>query len=165
MRWVRPQSFLSGEAGHERELQALAQSCNIREGASGPRTGKRSNLETDGRFSLLIQVAKSILLVVSALFPIVGFDRRALRSFWLLTRDYAAETRRVLARRIAVDSFILLIARFTSARTCSLSLGFRSRSCRSAAADRDFNRVGDAHPERHERSRLSQGDGHLRGML
>jgi hypothetical protein len=49
MRWVRPQSFLSGEAGHERELQALAQSCNIREGASGPRTGKRSNLETDGR--------------------------------------------------------------------------------------------------------------------
>ena len=60
----------------------------------------------------MIQVAKSILLVVSALFPIVDPIGGA-PVFLLLTRDYEAETRRVLARRIAVDSFILLIASFT----------------------------------------------------
>src|SRR5580692_9723034 len=61
--------------------------------------------------SPLIQVAKSILLVVSALFPIVDPIGGA-PVFLLLTRDYAAETRRVLARHIAVDSFILLVASF-----------------------------------------------------
>ena len=60
----------------------------------------------------MIQVAKSILLVVSALFPIVDPIGGA-PVFLLLTRDYAPETRRVLARRIALDSFILLIASYT----------------------------------------------------
>jgi multiple antibiotic resistance protein len=60
----------------------------------------------------VIQVAKSILLVVSALFPIVD-PIGGSPVFLLLTQDYAAETRRALARRIAVDSFILLIASFT----------------------------------------------------
>jgi multiple antibiotic resistance protein len=59
----------------------------------------------------MIQVAKSILLIVSALFPIVD-PIGGSPVFLLLTRDYAAETRRVLARRIALDSFILLIASF-----------------------------------------------------
>jgi multiple antibiotic resistance protein len=49
---------------------------------------------------------------VSALFPIVD-PIGGSPVFLLLTQDYAAETRRVLARRIAVDSFILLIASFT----------------------------------------------------
>ena len=61
---------------------------------------------------LVIQVAKNILLVVSALFPIVDPIGGA-PVFLLLTRDYPAETRRALARRIAVDSFILLVASFT----------------------------------------------------
>jgi len=60
----------------------------------------------------VIQVAKSILPVVSALFPIVD-PIGGSPVFLLLTRDYAAETRRALARRIAVDSFILLVASFT----------------------------------------------------
>jgi multiple antibiotic resistance protein len=60
----------------------------------------------------VIQVAKSILLVVSALFPIVD-PIGGSPVFLMLTRDYAPETRRVLARRIAVDSFILLIGSFT----------------------------------------------------
>ena len=50
--------------------------------------------------------------MVSALFPIVDPIGGA-PVFLLLTRDYAAETRRVLSRRIAVDSFILMIASFT----------------------------------------------------
>jgi multiple antibiotic resistance protein len=59
----------------------------------------------------MVQIAKSILLVVSALFPIV--DPIGGAPFFLsLTRDYSTQTRRVLARRIAVNSFILLIASF-----------------------------------------------------
>jgi multiple antibiotic resistance protein len=60
----------------------------------------------------MIEVAKSILLVVSALFPIV--DPIGGAPFFLaLTRDYSAQTRRMLARRIAVNSFILMVASFT----------------------------------------------------
>lgn len=61
---------------------------------------------------MLIQAAKSILLVVSALFPIVD-PIGGSPVFLLLTRDYAVETRRVLARRIAVNSFVLMIAAYT----------------------------------------------------
>jgi multiple antibiotic resistance protein len=61
---------------------------------------------------MLIQAAKSILLVVSALFPIV--DPIGGSPFFLaLTRDYMPDTRKLLARRIAVNSFVLLIASFT----------------------------------------------------
>ena len=98
-------------AGFVGELQSLAQSCNIRQGAGGPRTAERLDLNKR-KVNLVIQVAKSILLVVSALFPIVDPIGGA-PVFLLLTRDYAAETRRVLARRIAVDSFILLVASYT----------------------------------------------------
>jgi multiple antibiotic resistance protein len=60
----------------------------------------------------VLQTAESILLVVSALFPIV--DPIGGSPFFLaLTRDYTAQTRRLLARRIAVNSFILMIASFT----------------------------------------------------
>ena len=50
--------------------------------------------------------------MVSALFPIVD-PIGGSPVFLLLTRDYAADTRRALARRTAVDSFILLVATFT----------------------------------------------------
>lgn len=60
---------------------------------------------------MLIQAAKSILLVVSALFPIVD-PIGGSPVFLLLTRDYPAETRKVLARRIMVNSFVLLIASY-----------------------------------------------------
>jgi multiple antibiotic resistance protein len=60
----------------------------------------------------VIQAARSILLVVSALFPIV--DPIGGSPFFLaLTRDYTAQTRRLLARRIAMNSFILMIGSFT----------------------------------------------------
>ena len=60
----------------------------------------------------MIEVAKNILLVVSALFPIV--DPIGGAPFFLaLTRDYTPQTQRLLARRIAVNSFILMIASFT----------------------------------------------------
>jgi multiple antibiotic resistance protein len=61
---------------------------------------------------MVIQAAKSILLVVSALFPIVD-PIGGSPVFLLLTREYAPETRKVLARRIAVNSFVLLIASYT----------------------------------------------------
>jgi multiple antibiotic resistance protein len=59
----------------------------------------------------VIQVVKGVLLVVSALFPIVD-PVGGSPIFLSLTRDYAAETRRVVSRHIAVDSFILLVASF-----------------------------------------------------
>ena len=60
----------------------------------------------------MIQVAKSILLFVSALFPIVD-PIGGSPIFLSLTTDYSPETRRVLARRIAMDSLILLLGSFT----------------------------------------------------
>jgi multiple antibiotic resistance protein len=59
----------------------------------------------------VIQVAKSILLVVSALFPIVD-PIGGSPVFLSLTKDYTTETRRLLARHIAMDSFVLLVASF-----------------------------------------------------
>jgi len=60
----------------------------------------------------MMQVAKSILLVVSALFPIVD-PIGGSPVFLSLTKDYSPETRKLLARSIAVNSFILLVASFT----------------------------------------------------
>jgi multiple antibiotic resistance protein len=60
---------------------------------------------------MVVQAVKSILLVVSALFPIVDPIGGA-PVFLALTRDYSPETRRLLARRIALNSFILMIASF-----------------------------------------------------
>jgi multiple antibiotic resistance protein len=60
----------------------------------------------------VMQAVKGILLVVSALFPIVD-PIGGSPIFLSLTRDCTAEMRRLLARRIAVNSFILLVASFT----------------------------------------------------
>lgn len=59
----------------------------------------------------MIQAAKSVLLVVSALFPIVD-PIGGSPIFLSLTQDYDPQTRKILAWRIAIDSFILLIASF-----------------------------------------------------
>jgi len=61
---------------------------------------------------VVFQVAKGILLVVSALFPIVDPIGGA-PVFLSLTFNYDNRTRRLLARRIAINSFILLVASFT----------------------------------------------------
>lgn len=61
---------------------------------------------------MIFQAAKSVLLVVSALFPIVDPIGGA-PVFFSLTRDYDSRTRRILSRRIAINSFILLVASFT----------------------------------------------------
>ncbi len=57
------------------------------------------------------EAAKSILLILSALFPIVNpFGGSPV--FLALTRDYPPTARRALARHVAVNSFFLLIASF-----------------------------------------------------
>ena len=61
---------------------------------------------------MFLQVAKSILLVVSALFPIVD-PIGGSPVFLSLTLNYDTKTRRLLARRIAINSFILLVASFS----------------------------------------------------
>jgi multiple antibiotic resistance protein len=59
-----------------------------------------------------IQAAKSVLLVVSALFPIVD-PIGGSPIFLSLTLNHETKARRLLARRIALNSFILLVASFT----------------------------------------------------
>jgi multiple antibiotic resistance protein len=57
---------------------------------------------------MFFEAAKSILLMVSALFPIVN-PIGGSPVFLLLTQDYSRESRKLLARRVAMNSFILLI--------------------------------------------------------
>jgi len=57
---------------------------------------------------MFFETAKSILLIVSALFPIVN-PIGGSPVFLLLTQDYSKESRKLLARRVAINSFILLI--------------------------------------------------------
>jgi len=61
---------------------------------------------------VVVEAAKSIVLVISALFPIVDPIGGA-PVFLSLTLNYDRETRRLLSRRIALNSFILLVASFT----------------------------------------------------
>jgi multiple antibiotic resistance protein len=57
---------------------------------------------------MFFETAKSILLIVSALFPIVN-PIGGSPVFLLLTQDYSRDSRRLLASRVAINSFILLI--------------------------------------------------------
>ena len=58
-----------------------------------------------------MEVVKSILLILSALFPIVN-PLGGSPVFLALTRDYPRDVRRTLAWKVAVNSFVLLVASF-----------------------------------------------------
>ena len=57
------------------------------------------------------ELVKSILLIITALFPIVN-PLGSSPIFLSLTQEYSAETRRILAWRVAINSFVLLVASF-----------------------------------------------------
>ena len=57
---------------------------------------------------MFFEVAKSILLIVTALIPTVN-PIGGSPVFLLLTQHYSTESRRLLARKVAINSFILLI--------------------------------------------------------
>ena len=57
----------------------------------------------------LLEAAKNTLLILSALFPIVN-PLGGSPIFLTVTRDYSAHERRALARRVAMNSFFLLVA-------------------------------------------------------
>jgi multiple antibiotic resistance protein len=59
----------------------------------------------------LLETAKSIVLILSALFPIVN-PLGGSPVFFALTHEYSSKTRRILAGRVAMNSFVLLIASF-----------------------------------------------------
>jgi len=59
----------------------------------------------------LLEVAKSIVLLLTALFPIVN-PLGGSPVFLALTREYPASARRLLARKVATNSLVLLIASF-----------------------------------------------------
>jgi multiple antibiotic resistance protein len=59
----------------------------------------------------MVEAAKNLLLIVSALFPIV--DPVGGSPFFLaMTSDYSPEARKALSWRIAVNSFLLLVASY-----------------------------------------------------
>src|SRR5262250_2602523 len=60
---------------------------------------------------MLLEVSKTILLIVSALFPIVN-PIGGSPVFLLLTQEYPPEARKLLARQVAMNSFVLLIVSF-----------------------------------------------------
>src|SRR6201984_153581 len=57
---------------------------------------------------MFFETAKSILLIVSALFPLVN-PIGGSPIFLLLTQEYSPQERKLLARSVAINSFILLI--------------------------------------------------------
>ena len=59
----------------------------------------------------MLEAAKNLLLILSALFPIVN-PLGGSPIFLALTHDYPTTARRALAGKVAVNSFILLIASF-----------------------------------------------------
>lgn len=59
----------------------------------------------------MLEAAKTTLLILSALFPIVN-PLGGSPIFLSVTRDYTASARRILSRRVAMNSFILLVASF-----------------------------------------------------
>ena len=59
----------------------------------------------------MLEAAKSLLLILSAIFPIV--DPIGGSPFFVaLTGDYSSQARKALARRIALDSFVLLVGSY-----------------------------------------------------
>ena len=59
----------------------------------------------------MIELSENILLIVSALFPIVN-PLGSSPIFLSLTREYSAATRRVLAWKVTLNSFVLLVGSF-----------------------------------------------------
>ena len=59
----------------------------------------------------MVETAKSIFLIVSALFPIVN-PLGGSPIFLTLTKDYSKASRRALAWRIAINSFFLLVGSY-----------------------------------------------------
>jgi multiple antibiotic resistance protein len=57
------------------------------------------------------ELAENLLLIVSALFPIVD-PLGGSPIFLALTRDYASDSRKELSRRIAMNSFFLLVGSY-----------------------------------------------------
>jgi multiple antibiotic resistance protein len=64
-----------------------------------------------GAFMVMPQLLKSTLLIITALFPIVN-PLGSAPIFLSLTSYYTEEQRKMLSRRIALNSFILLVASF-----------------------------------------------------
>ncbi len=90
---------------------------------------------------------KKLFLVVSALFPIVD-PLGGAPIFLVLTREYPSETRMVLSRQIAIDSFFLLDRLLFHRHAYTRVFRDFAAGCASRRrAGRGFGRMGDAQAE------------------
>ena len=68
-------------------------------------------MRTAIRRNVLVEAAKSLFLILSALFPIVD-PLGGSPIFLAMTREYSPSTRRALSLRIAINSFLLLVGSY-----------------------------------------------------
>jgi MarC family membrane protein len=73
-------------------------------------SGERKN-SCENRRNILLEAAKSLFLILSALFPIVD-PLGGSPIFLAMTREYSPSTRRALSLRIAMNSFFLLVGSY-----------------------------------------------------
>ena len=90
---------------------------------------------------MFFEITKSILLIVTALFPIVN-PIGGSPVFLLLPQDYSTESRRLLARRVPMNSFILLIMSVVVGTHILSFFGIRCRLYRLAADCLLFRQAG-----------------------
>ena len=97
----------------------------------------------------MLETIKTTILVISALFPIVN-PLGGSPIFLAMTRDYSAPARRMLSQRIAINSFLLLIASFLVGTHVLTFFGISLPVVQVGRAHRDFNGLV---PPRRERRR------------
>jgi small neutral amino acid transporter SnatA (MarC family) len=75
------------------------------------RIGVQKSSGGDSWRDILLEAAKNLFLILSALFPIVD-PLGGSPIFLAMTREYAPSTRRALSWRIAMNSFFLLVGSY-----------------------------------------------------
>jgi multiple antibiotic resistance protein len=79
----------------------------------------------------VIEIAKSVVLIVSALFPIVN-PLGGSPIFLALTHEYPASARRALSWQIAINSFFLLVGAYFIGTHILRFFGISFLSCKWA---------------------------------
>src|SRR5271170_3455766 len=101
-----PQALFPENLGRGLPFSSFQLSCY-----SHPLSRARRALPGGDGSTNVAEAVKTITLIVSALFPIVN-PIGGSPIFLALTREYTRNSRKILARRISLNSFILLVASF-----------------------------------------------------
>ncbi len=102
----------------------------------------------------MIEILKNVLLIIGALFPIVN-PIGGSPVFLSLTSDYSPQSRRLLAWRVSLNSFVLLVASFAiGTHVLSFLRHFAAGSSSGRRIGCHLHRLGDVEAKRRRRARL-----------